>query len=47
VIGFAAEAAGLALALGIVVLLLGLLVVLAAEAQPVRSLTAPVPEPLP
>jgi hypothetical protein len=47
VIGFAAEVAGLALALGIVVVLLGLLVALAAEAQPGRPLTAPVPEPLP
>jgi hypothetical protein len=47
VIGFAAEVAGLPLALGIVVVLLGALVALAAEAQPVRALGAPVPEPLP
>lgn len=47
VIGFVAEVAGLPLALGIVVLLLGLLAALAAEAQPARALGPPVPEPLP
>jgi MFS family permease len=47
VIGFMAEVVGLPLALGIVVVLLGLLVALAAEAQPARPLGAPVPEPLP
>jgi MFS family permease len=47
VIGFVAEVAGLPLALGIVVVLLGVLAALAAEAQPVRALGAPVPEPLP
>ena len=47
VIGFAAEVTGLPLALGIVVVLLGVLAALAAEAQPARALGAPVPEPLP
>jgi hypothetical protein len=47
VIGFAAEVVGLPLALGIVVMLLGGLAALAAEAQPARALGAPVPEPLP
>jgi MFS family permease len=47
VIGFAAEVVGLPLALGIVVVLLGVLAALAAEAQPARPLGAPVPEPLP
>jgi MFS family permease len=47
VIGFAAEVAGLPLALGIVVVLLGVLTALAAEAEPTRALGAPVPEPLP
>jgi MFS family permease len=47
VIGFAAEVVGLPLALGIVVVLLGALAALAAEAQPARALGAPVPEPLP
>jgi MFS family permease len=47
VIGFVAEVAGLPLALGIVVVLLGVLTALAAEAQPARALGAPVPEPLP
>src|SRR5918999_583013 len=47
VIGFAAEVAGLPLALGIVVVLLGMLAALAAEAEPARALGAPVPEPLP
>jgi MFS family permease len=47
VIGFVAEVAGLPLALGIVVALLGVLAVLASEAQPARPLGAPVPEPLP
>jgi MFS family permease len=47
VIGFAAEVAGLPLALGIVVILLGVLAALAAEAKPARALGAPVPEPLP
>jgi MFS family permease len=47
VIGFVAELAGLPLALGIVVVLLGALAVLASEAQPARPLGAPVPEPLP
>jgi MFS family permease len=47
VIGFAAEVVGLPLALGIVVVLLGVLAALAAEAQPARALGAPVPEPLP
>lgn len=47
VIGFAAEAAGLPLALGIVVVLLGVLSSLAPAAQPTRALGAPVPEPLP
>jgi MFS family permease len=46
-IGFVAEVVGLPLALGIVVVLLGLLAVLAAEAEPARPLGAPVPEPLP
>jgi MFS family permease len=46
-IGFVAEVAGLPLALGIVVALLGVLAALAAEAQPARPLGAPVPEPLP
>jgi MFS family permease len=47
VIGFTAEVVGLSLALGIVVVLLGVLATLAAEARPVRALGAPVPEPLP
>jgi MFS family permease len=47
VIGFAAELVGLPLALGIVVVLLGVLAALAPEAQPARALGAPVPEPLP
>jgi Major Facilitator Superfamily len=47
VIGFVAELAGLPFALGIVVVLLGVLAALAAEAQPSRALGAPVPEPLP
>jgi MFS family permease len=47
VIGFVAEVAGLPLALGIVVVLLGVLAALAAEAQPARAIGAPVPEPLP
>jgi MFS family permease len=47
VIGFVAEVAGLPLALGIVVVLLGVLAALAAEAEPARALGAPVPEPLP
>jgi Major Facilitator Superfamily len=46
-IGFAAELVGLPLALGIVVVLLGVLVALAAEVQPARPLGAPAPEPLP
>jgi MFS family permease len=46
-IGFVAELAGLPLALGIVVVLLGVLAALAAEAQPARALGQPVPEPLP
>jgi MFS family permease len=47
VIGFVAEVVGLPLALGVVVVLLGVLAALAAEAQPARALGAPVPEPLP
>jgi MFS family permease len=47
VIGFVAEVAGLPLALGIVVVLLGVLAALASEAEPARALGAPVPEPLP
>jgi MFS family permease len=47
VIGFAAEVVGLPLALGIVVVLLGVLAALAAEAQPARALGTPAPEPLP
>jgi MFS family permease len=47
VIGFVAEVAGLPLALGIVVVLLGALAALADEAEPARPLGAPVPEPLP
>ena len=46
VIGFVAELVGLPLALGIVVVLLGVLAALAAEAEPARPLGAPVPEPL-
>jgi MFS family permease len=47
VIGFVAEVAGLPLALGIVVVLLGVLTALASEAEPASALGAPVPEPLP
>jgi MFS family permease len=47
VIGFVAELVGLPTALGIVVVLLGMLAALAAEAEPARALGAPVPEPLP
>jgi MFS family permease len=47
VIGFAAEVVGLPLALGIVVVLLGVLAALAAEVQPARALGTPLPEPLP
>jgi MFS family permease len=46
VIGFVAEIAGLPLALGIVVVLLGVLAAFAAESEPARALGPPVPEPL-